>query len=44
MIAIWIKWWSEANTAHPNQKVGMYVGIYAMFGVLATIAASLAAW
>ncbi|GKT41790.1 ABC transporter atnG [Colletotrichum spaethianum] len=41
---VWVKWWSEANTAAPNKSVGYYMGIYAMFGVLGTLGASLAAW
>ncbi|KAH8645735.1 P-loop containing nucleoside triphosphate hydrolase protein [Xylariales sp. PMI_506] len=41
---IWLNWWSQANAAQPNQDIGMYIGIYAMFGVLGTLAACLAAW
>ncbi|KAB8258546.1 ABC transporter [Aspergillus pseudonomiae] len=41
---IWVSWWSEANETHPNQKVAMYMGVYAMMGVLGTFAACLAAW
>ncbi|OHW90753.1 ABC transporter [Colletotrichum incanum] len=41
---VWVKWWSEANTAVPNMSVGYYMGIYAVFGVLGTLGASLAAW
>ncbi|KAK1597503.1 ABC transporter [Colletotrichum navitas] len=41
---VWIKWWSEANTAAPNKSIGYYMGVYALFGVLGTLTASLAAW
>ncbi|KAF9878698.1 ABC multidrug transporter [Colletotrichum karsti] len=41
---VWVKWWSESNSAKANQSVGYYMGIYAMLGVLGTIGASLAAW
>ncbi|OGM47940.1 hypothetical protein ABOM_002790 [Aspergillus bombycis] len=41
---IWVSWWSEANETHPNEKVGMYMGVYATMGVLGTLAACLAAW
>jgi ATP-binding cassette, subfamily C (CFTR/MRP), member 1 len=42
--AIWLSWWSEANAAQPNQRVAMYMGTYALFGVLGVISACLAAW
>jgi ATP-binding cassette, subfamily C (CFTR/MRP), member 1 len=43
LAAIWVSWWSEANTAQPNDRVDMHMGIYAMLGVLGTIAGILAA-
>jgi ABC-type multidrug transport system fused ATPase/permease subunit len=42
--SIWLKWWSEANDIQPNVNIGKYMSIYAMFGVLGTLSASLAAW
>jgi hypothetical protein len=33
MSAIWIKWWSEANAVHPNQDVGMYMGVFVVLGI-----------
>lgn len=30
---IWLGWWSTANADHPNQKLGYYLGIYALLGV-----------
>ncbi|KAF3798626.1 ABC transporter FUM19 [Colletotrichum gloeosporioides] len=41
---VWVKWWSEANSAKANTSVGYYLGVYAVFGVLGTVGASLAAW
>ncbi|KAK2036628.1 ABC transporter [Colletotrichum somersetense] len=41
---VWVKWWSEANVVEANTNVGYYLGIYAMFCVLGTLGASLAAW
>ncbi|KAH9237240.1 hypothetical protein K456DRAFT_1759479 [Colletotrichum gloeosporioides 23] len=41
---VWVKWWSEANAAKANTSVGYYLGMYAVFGVLGTLGASLAAW
>lgn len=40
---IWVSWWAEANRAHPNSRVGMYMGVYAMLGALGTVAGCLAA-
>ncbi|KJZ74889.1 hypothetical protein HIM_05798 [Hirsutella minnesotensis 3608] len=31
---IWIKRWSDANTVHPNQNIGMYMGVYVALGVM----------
>ncbi|KAI1310106.1 ABC transporter [Xylaria venustula] len=39
-----LKWWSEANATEPNQDVGMWLGIYALLGVLGTLGAGVAAW
>ncbi|KAJ5580032.1 uncharacterized protein N7459_006017 [Penicillium hispanicum] len=41
---IWVKWWAAANSERPNQSVGLYVGMYAMLGVVGTIGVCLAAW
>jgi len=41
--AIWVSWWSEANVAYPNYRVGMYMGVYAMLGLFGTAAACIAA-
>ena len=32
---IWLKFWTEANTEHPNTNTGMYFGVYAALGVIA---------
>ncbi|KAK3690284.1 ABC transporter [Podospora appendiculata] len=41
---IWVSWWSAANADHPNLRVGMYMGIYAMLGILGAVAVIGAAW
>lgn len=41
--AIWMKWWSKANTIQANRDIGFYMGIYALLGVLGTIGAASAA-
>ncbi|KAJ5592008.1 uncharacterized protein N7459_002377 [Penicillium hispanicum] len=31
---VWLQQWSDANEKHPNQKLGLYLGIYAfLFGI-----------
>jgi len=44
MTAVWVMWWSEANAEKLNKNVGMYIGVYAMLGVLGTVGVSGAAW
>ncbi|KAJ5634865.1 multidrug resistance-associated protein [Penicillium herquei] len=41
---LWVDWWSAANTKHPNQKIGMYLGVYAMFSVVAVVSLGIASW
>ncbi|KAK5989200.1 ABC multidrug transporter B [Cladobotryum mycophilum] len=41
---IWIKWWSAANTAEPNKDVWMYLGIYALLGIVSSLSGLVAAW
>ncbi|EFX06313.1 ABC multidrug transporter [Grosmannia clavigera kw1407] len=41
---VWVSWWSAANDLHPNRNLGLYMGIYAMVGVVGTAAACCAAW
>lgn len=44
VIAVWLKWWSEANEAEPNANVGMYIGVYVSLGILGTLSACVFAW
>lgn len=30
---VWLKWWSEANIAQPNEDLGKWLGVYAVLGV-----------
>ncbi|KAK9772947.1 hypothetical protein SCAR479_10457 [Seiridium cardinale] len=41
---IWLKWWSEANEEHPNQSVGLYMGIYAFLEIFGVVSVSVACW
>lgn len=41
---IWLKWWSEANETHPNERIGMYMGVYAAIGVVAALCSCYSIW
>ncbi|KPM36182.1 Multidrug resistance-associated protein 1 [Neonectria ditissima] len=41
---IWLNWWAAANTKEPFQRLGYYLGIYAMLGGLAIIFLILSTW
>jgi ATP-binding cassette subfamily C (CFTR/MRP) protein 1 len=41
---IWVKWWADANAEAPNQRLGYYLGIYAMLGVLALLFLVVSCW
>ncbi|KAK4863967.1 hypothetical protein LT330_010322 [Penicillium expansum] len=34
MQPLWLKWWIEASQEDPNLHFGMWIGVYALFGVL----------
>ncbi|MCJ1385668.1 hypothetical protein MMC17_008791 [Xylographa soralifera] len=34
---LWLKWWSDANTLHPDQNNTMYLAVYAVLQLLALI-------
>ena len=34
---LWLKWWSDANTLHPDQKNIMYLVVYAVLQLLALL-------
>lgn len=42
--AIWVKWWSAYNLIAPNQRLGYYLGIYALLGVLALFSLVISCW
>lgn len=41
---IWLGWWSTANTNHPNQRLGYYLGIYALLGVGGLVSLVIGCW
>lgn len=41
---IWLGWWANANAQRPNQKLGYYLGIYAMLGVMGLVSLIISCW
>ncbi len=41
---VWLGWWANANAQHPNQKLGYYLGIYAMLGVMGLVSLIISCW
>ena len=41
---IWLGWWATANAEDPNQKLGYYLGIYAMLGVMGLVSLIISCW
>ncbi|PVH92956.1 hypothetical protein DM02DRAFT_697962, partial [Periconia macrospinosa] len=41
---IWVKLWAEYNERFPNQRLGYYLGIYAMLGGLALVFLIVSCW
>lgn len=41
---IWLGWWADANGQRPNQKLGYYLGIYAMLGVMGLVSLLISCW
>nr|AAP78734.1 ABC transporter [Alternaria brassicae] len=41
---IWVKMWAEYNEQHPNERLGYWLGIYAMLGGLALFFLIVSCW
>ncbi|KAK4074366.1 hypothetical protein Trihar35433_3840 [Trichoderma harzianum] len=41
---VWMKWWSSANASEPDKDIWMYLGIYALLGILGTLSGCICAW
>ena len=41
---VWLGWWADANAQSPNQKLGYYLGIYAMLGVMGLVSLIVSCW
>ena len=40
----WLRYWSEANSKHPNKDLGLYLGIYAAFQASAFGSSAILVW
>jgi ATP-binding cassette, subfamily C (CFTR/MRP), member 1 len=43
-LAVWLKFWTDANAEEPNQRAGYYIGVYAAFQVLGVMSNALLIW
>ncbi|EHA18088.1 hypothetical protein ASPNIDRAFT_129017 [Aspergillus niger ATCC 1015] len=34
---IWLDWWTEANAQHPNERAGMYLGVYVFLSIISVV-------
>jgi len=41
---VWVQWWAEYNMTHPNERIGYYLGTYAILGVFACLSLLGACW
>ena len=41
---VWLGWWATANAEHPNERLGYYLGIYAMLGVMGLVSLIISCW
>jgi ATP-binding cassette subfamily C (CFTR/MRP) protein 1 len=44
LLAIWINIWTAANQKNPNQKLGFYLGIYALLVILSNAGTAGECW
>ncbi|RDH38689.1 P-loop containing nucleoside triphosphate hydrolase protein [Aspergillus welwitschiae] len=41
---IWLDWWTEANAQHPNERAGMYLGVYVFLSIISVVFMVAACW
>ncbi|KAK0706203.1 P-loop containing nucleoside triphosphate hydrolase protein [Lasiosphaeria miniovina] len=41
---VWVQWWAADNEAHPNSRLGYWLGIYAMLGGAAIVCLGVSCW
>ena len=44
MLDVWVKWWAQYNSEHPNRKVAYYLSIYTFLATLGLASLILACW
>lgn len=42
--AWWVKEWASFNKDHPNEKLGLYLGVYGSLGVIALLFLVISCW
>ncbi|KAK5988781.1 ABC transporter gloK [Cladobotryum mycophilum] len=35
--SIWLQWWTDANSKHPNERIGYWLGVYAALAIITMI-------
>lgn len=40
-LALWLQWWTNANEARPNERIGYWLGVYGGLAFLAIFSATL---
>ena len=43
-IAVWLKWWTDANASSENNQTGKYLGVYAMLQVVGLLFSGALVW
>ncbi|KAK4201212.1 putative ABC transporter [Triangularia verruculosa] len=41
---VWVQWWAAENEIRPNDNLGYWIGLYAMFGGIAIIGLTIGCW
>ncbi|KAK4224363.1 hypothetical protein QBC38DRAFT_18446 [Podospora fimiseda] len=41
---VWVQWWAAENEVRPNDRLGYWIGIYAMFGGTAILCLIISCW
>jgi ATP-binding cassette, subfamily C (CFTR/MRP), member 1 len=44
VLAVWLKFWTDANEHAPNERIGYYLGIYTAFQVLGVFSFGVLVW
>lgn len=44
LVAVWLQQWSDYNATHPNEKLGLYIGVYAVLFTIGVFCLMYACW